>query len=323
MRKNTNIKSCYVAGHKGMVGSSIVRLLEKKYPYINIIVSEKAKLNLTDQNKVNEFILKNKPDLVIIAAAKVGGILKNLNFPADFLFENITIQNNIIHSCFINKVPKLLFLGSSCIYPRMSKQPIKETQLLTGPLEKTNEAYALAKILGIRLCHFYNKQYGCNYKSLMPTNLFGQGDNYHPEESHVIPGLIQRFHKAKLIKAPDVKIWGSGKPLREFLYVDDLAKASLFVGLSDNKKIDRTFMKSESFLNVGSGIEISINNLALKIAKLVEYDGKLIFDKSKPDGTPKKLLDSTLLKSLGWEHKISLEEGLQKAYHFFKIHNNN
>ena len=321
MNINENIKSCYVAGHNGMVGSSIVRMLKKDFPCIEIIVSEKNELNLLDQNKVNNFIKQKTPDLVFIAAAKVGGILSNKTYPAEFLYENSMIQNNIIHSCYVNKVFNILFLGSSCIYPKYSNQPIKESELLTGPLEETNEAYALAKILGIRMCHFYNKQYGTNYKALMPTNLYGEGDNYHPEDSHVIPGLIRRFHDAKIQSIPKVNVWGSGKALREFLYVDDLAKASLFVALSKNKALDDVFMQSNSFINIGSGKEISICELALKISKLVKYEGQITFDTNKPDGTPRKLLDSSLIGSLGWKTEVSLKEGLKKTYNFFKLQN--
>lgn len=321
MKINENIKSCYVAGHKGMVGSSIVRMLKLNFPFIKIITSDKNDLNLLDQNKVNTFIKERKPDLVFIAAAKVGGIISNKTYPAEFLYENSMIQNNIIHSCYLNKVFNVLFLGSSCIYPKFSNQPIKETELLTGPLEETNEAYALAKILGIKMCHFYNKQYGTNYKSLMPSNLYGEGDNYHPEQSHVIPGLIRRFHDAKINNIPQVNVWGSGKAFREFLYVDDLAKASLLIALSENKALDKVFIQSNSFINLGSGKEISIYELALKISNLVKYKGQITFDKNKPDGTPRKLLDLSLITSLGWKPEISLTEGLEKTYNFFKLQN--
>ena len=319
MKLDSNIKSCFVAGHKGMVGSSIIRLLIKKYPLIKIFTSNKSDLNLINQSQVNAFINKKKPDLVIIAAAKVGGIFKNLTYPAEFLYENLMIQNNIIHACYNNNISKVLFLGSSCIYPRNSNQPIKECDLLTGSLEKTNEAYAIAKITGIKMCQFYNQQYGTNYKSLMPTNLYGQGDNYHPEESHVIPGLIRRFHDAKIHNIPQIKVWGTGTALREFLYVDDLADAAIKIAFYDSKKINTVFHKSNSFINVGSGEEISIAELALKIAKTVQYNGKISFDSNIPDGTPRKILDSSLINSIGWKPKISLDNGLKQTYDFFKL----
>ncbi len=318
MKIDNNIKSCFVAGYKGMVGSAIVRLLTKEYPLIKIITCEKNKLNLINQNDVNKFLEKEKPDLVIIAAAKVGGILKNSTSPAHFIYENIMIQSNIIHSCYINKINKILFLGSSCIYPKLSNQPIKESELLRGPLEETNEAYAIAKITGIKMCHFYNTQYGTKYKSLMPTNLYGQGDNYHPEDSHVIPGLIKRFHDAKINTNSQIKVWGTGKALREFLYVDDLAKASLLVALNNSKELDQVFLNSNSFINVGYGKEISIYELALKIADIVQYKGKITFDKNKPDGTPRKILDSSLINSLGWKPKVTLHDGLIKTYNLFQ-----
>ena len=319
MKLDSNIKSCFVAGHKGMVGSSIIRLLIKKHPLIKVLTSNKSDLNLINQSQVNAFINKKKPDLVIIAAAKVGGIYKNLTYPAEFLYENLMIQNNIIHACYNNNIPKVLFLGSSCIYPRNSNQPIKECDLLTGSLEKTNEAYAIAKISGIKMCQFYNQQYGTNYKSLMPTNLYGQGDNYHPEESHVIPGLIRRFHDAKIHNIPQIKVWGTGTALREFLYVDDLADAAIKIAFYDSKKINTVFHKSNSFINVGSGEEISIAELALKIAKTVQYNGKISFDSNIPDGTPRKILDSSLINSIGWKPKISLDNGLKQTYDFFKL----
>ena len=318
MKIDNDIKSCFVAGHNGMVGSAIVRLLQKQYPLIKIITCDKNQLNLINQHEVNLFLKSNIPDLVIIAAAKVGGILKNSTAPAEFLYENIMIQNNIIHSCYVNNITKVLFLGSSCIYPRHSNQPIKESELLKGSLEETNEAYAIAKIAGIKMCHFYNLQYGTKYKSLMPTNLYGKGDNYHPEDSHVIPGLLQRFHDAKINNKPEIKVWGSGKALREFLYVDDLAKAALLVGLNKSKEIDKIFLNSNSFINIGFGKEISIYDLSLKIAGIVKYKGKITFDNSKPDGTPRKILDSSLINSLGWTPETSLNYGLVETYNFFK-----
>ena len=313
----TKKSKIFIAGHNGMVGSAIKKKFEEK-GYKKLLTISKKKLNLIDQKKVLHFLKKSKPDLVIIAAAKVGGILKNSTAPAEFLYENIMIQNNIIHSCYINNITKVLFLGSSCIYPRHSNQPIKESELLKGSLEETNEAYAIAKIAGIKMCHFYNLQYGTKYKSLMPTNLYGRGDNYHPEDSHVIPGLIQRFHKAKINNKLEIKVWGNGKALREFLYVNDLAKASLLVGLNKSKEIDKIFLNSNSFINVGFGKEISIYDLSLKIAEIVEYKGKITFDSSKPDGTPRKILDSTLINSLGWKPETSLNNGLVETYNFFK-----
>lgn len=318
MKIDKSITSCFVAGHKGMVGSAIVRKLKTNYPSIKIITCGKNKLNLIDQKSVNLFLNNEKPDLVIIAAAKVGGILKNSTYPAQFLYENTMIQNNIIHGCYANKISKILFLGSSCIYPKFSNQPILENELLKGPLEDTNEAYAIAKITGIKMCHYYNVQYGTNYKSIMPTNLYGQGDNYHPEESHVIPGLIGRFHKAKVNNEPQIEVWGTGKVLREFLYVDDLADVSLLLALNKSAKLDKVFLDNNSFINVGYGQEISIKQLALKISKTVKYEGEIIFNKNKPEGTPRKILDSTIINSFGWRPQITLDNGLKKAYKFFK-----
>ncbi len=317
MINNQSIKSCFVAGHNGMVGSAIIRELRQNFPKLKLITIDKKDLNLTDTLNVDSFIKSKLPDLVIIAAAKVGGIIKNATFPTEFLHENITIQNNIIKSCFDNKVQNIIFLGSSCIYPRNCKQPIDEDELLTGPLEKTNEAYSLAKISGIKLCHYFNIQYGMNYKCIMPSNLYGQGDNYHPEYSHVIPGLIRRFHEAKITTKDIVKVWGTGNALREFLYVDDLAKAIVFLGLTKNKRIDDLVFNSNSLINAGSGKEISISELAKKIASIVHFEGKIIYDKSKPDGTPRKILNSNKLFSLGWRPAIDLDEGLKKSYEFF------
>lgn len=318
MKIDHEIKRCFVAGHRGMVGSAVLRLFKKKYPFINIITCEKNELNLVNQEEVNKFLKIQKPNLVILAAARVGGIFKNMSYPAQFLYENLMIQNNVIHGCFLNRITKILFLGSSCIYPKFSNQPIKESELLTGLLEKTNEAYAIAKIAGIRMCQYYNEQYGMRYKALMPTNLFGEGDNYHPEESHVIPGLIRRFHDAKVNNDNEIKVWGTGNAYREFLYVDDLAEAILLIALQDNSKIEKLFLDKDCFINVGTGMEISINELAKKISKITGYKGKIVFDKSKPDGTPRKILDSTLINSIGWKPKITLEEGLEKTYKIFK-----
>ena len=317
MNLDSHIKSCYVAGHNGMVGSAIVRLLKNKYPLIKIITYSKNELDLTNQKDVNEFLRDKKPQLVFIAAAKVGGIYKNMTYPADFLYENMMIQNNIIHACYTNKINRVIFLGSSCIYPRNATQPLKESELLGGYLEETNEAYAIAKITGIKLCHFYNIQYGTNYRSLMPSNLYGQGDNYHPSESHVIPALIRRLHKAKIDNEPVVTVWGNGTALREFLYVDDLAEACLLIAFDDSKTQKQLFLNSNSFINVGFGKDISIKELAYKIKKVIQYNGKIVFDTTKPDGTPRKILDSTNINSLGWKPKISLDEGLRKTYRLF------
>lgn len=294
----------YVAGHNGMVGASIVRLLEKS-GYRNIITATSKELDLRRQSEVELFFERHKPDYVFLAAARVGGIWANSQYPAVFGYDNLMIELNCIQSAYLSGVKKLLFLGSSCIYPRMAPQPIAESALLGGYLEKTNEAYAIAKIAGLKLCQYYNQQYKTDYISAMPTNLYGPGDNYHPENSHVLPALISRFHEAKINKSPEVTIWGSGKPLREFLYVDDLAQACLF--LMNEYSGDET-------VNVGTGQEISIGDLARLIAGIVGYTGKIRCDASKPDGTPRKLLDVSKINDLGWGHKISLSEGIQLTY---------
>jgi GDP-L-fucose synthase len=307
----------FIAGHKGMVGSALVRHLKRKK--VEIITKEKKELNLLDQKKVQAFFKNYKIDQVYLAAAKVGGIHANNTYPAEFIYENLMIQNNVIHSAFLSGVKKLLFLGSSCIYPKNAKQPIKEEELLTGKLELTNEPYALAKIAGIKMCESYNRQFslshGIDYRSIMPTNLYGPGDNYHKENSHVIPSLILRFHEAKKNNNDKVIIWGTGKPKREFLYVDDLADAAIFVMNIDYDYYNDLIKKKKcSHINIGSGVDLSIEDLANKIKKLVGFEGKINFDKSKPDGTLKKLLDNSLVKSLGWSYKINLDEGLQKTY---------
>ena len=301
MDKNSKI---FVAGHAGMVGSAIVRRLQTA-GYKNIMIADIRNLNLLDQMAVSNFFKREKPDYVIDAAAKVGGIKANNELSADFIYENLTIQNNVIHSAYRAGVKKLLFLGSSCIYPRDCPQPIKEEYLLTGPLEKTNEGYALAKIAGVKMCELYRKQYGCNFISVMPTNLYGPGDNYHPENSHVIPGLIRRFHEAKINSSPEAVCWGTGSPKREFLYVDDLADACYF--LMQN-------YSEAQHLNIGVGTDLSIKDLSLLIAKVVGFNGHIVWDTAKPDGTPRKLLDVSKLHSLGWKHKTSLEDGLRNAY---------
>ena len=315
----SNLK-IFVAGHNGMVGSSIVKLLEKNKT-LNIITKDKKDLDLLNQAEVKNFFKKEKFDQVYLAAAKVGGIYANNTYPAEFIYENIMIQTNIIHSAFINGVKKLLFLGSSCIYPKFADQPIKENQLLSGKLEPTNEPYAIAKIAGIKLCESYNRQYGENYgidyRCVMPTNLYGPGDNYHPENSHVIPALIRRFHEAKVNNLQAVNIWGSGTPKREFLFVDDVANASVHVMNLDKSIFDKNIKKMCSHINVGSGTDLTIKELAENIKKVVGYEGQINFDSTKPDGNPRKLIDSQFLNSLGWQPKINLKDGLLKAYKDF------
>lgn len=300
-RKDSRI---YVAGHRGMVGSAIVRALRRQ-GFTNLILASRSELDLTDKTQVEAFFTREKPEFVFLAAAKVGGILANNTYPGDFLYDNLMIQNNVIHAAFKHGVEKLLFLGSSCIYPKMAPQPIKEEYLLTGPLEPTNEAYAIAKIAGIKLCQAYYKQHGCRFISAMPTNLYGYGDNYHPENSHVLPALLRRFHEAKIENKQEVAIWGSGKPLREFMFSDDLADACLF--LMEN-------YDDPELINVGTGEEISILELAKLTAEIVGYNGKITFDATKPDGTPRKLMDSSRLHTLGFRHRISLREGMALTY---------
>ena len=306
----------YIAGHKGMVGSALMRQLKKKK--VEIIAKSKEELNLLDQNEVKKFFQNHKIDHVYLAAAKVGGIHSNSTYPADFIYENLMIQTNIIHNAFLFGVKKLLFLGSSCIYPKFNTQPINEKDLLTGRLEPTNEPYAIAKIAGIKLCESYNRQYGneygIDYRSIMPTNLYGPGDNYHPENSHVIPSLINRFHKAKINNLSTVTIWGTGKPKREFLYVDDMARASIHIMSLDKKKYDAYTSSMCSHINVGSGEDLTIKKLAEIIKNVVGYKGCINFDPSKPDGVPKKLLNSKLINSLGFKPQIDLKEGIIKTY---------
>ncbi len=301
-------KKIYVAGHKGLVGSALVRKLEKE-GFANIITRTHAQLDLTRQADVEEFFEKEKPDYVILAAAKVGGIHANNTYPADFIMKNLQMECNVIDAAHKNQVQKLLFLGSSCIYPRECPQPIKEEYLLSDYLEKTNEAYALAKIAGLKMCAFYNKQYGTNYISVMPCNLYGINDNFSLENSHVLPALMRKFHEAKIKGEPTVTVWGSGKPLREFLNVDDLADACLF--LMDN-------YEGDDFFNVGYGEEVSIMELALLIKKVVGFEGELVMDASKPDGTMRKLTDISRIRALGWEPKITLGKGLEDTYKWFR-----
>ena len=300
-------RSVYVAGHRGLVGSSVVRDL-KRHGYTEIITRTHQELDLCDRDAVHRFLKSARPALVLVAAAKVGGIKANNDFPVEFLLENLQIQNNLLSGSFEHGVQKLLFLGSSCIYPKFAPQPIKETALLTGPLEPTNEPYAIAKIAGIKLCQAYARQYGANFISAMPTNLYGPGDNFDPVTSHVIPALIQRMHQAKKSRSPEVVIWGTGTPRREFLHCDDLAQAVRFLF----EKYD-----SPEIINIGWGEDITIRELAMLIRKVVGFEGELVFDETKPDGTPQKLLDVGRLRSLGWEPKIPLEQGVEQTYRWF------
>ncbi|MEO5911350.1 MAG: GDP-L-fucose synthase [Pelobium sp.] len=297
----------YVAGHNGMVGSAIVRKLEKE-GYQNILKRSSKELDLRDQLAVAEFFKTEKPDYVFLAAAKVGGIIANNTYRAEFLIDNLQIQNNIIHNSYLNKVKKLMFLGSSCIYPKMAPQPLKEEYLLTGLLEETNEPYAIAKITGIKMCDAYRAQYGCNYISVMPTNLYGYNDNYHPQNSHVLPALIRKFHEAKVNGHKTVTVWGSGSPMREFLFADDLADACFYLMQNYNEP---------NLINVGTGEDLTIKNLALLIKEIIGFEGELVFDSSKPDGTPRKLMDVSKLHGKGWKHKVNLREGVVLAYQDF------
>ena len=315
----------YVAGHRGMVGSAIVRqLLASGHAPERIITRTHAELDLTNQAAVRAFFKTEKPDQVYLAAAKVGGIHANNTYPAEFIYQNLMMQANVIDAAFQNGVKKLLFLGSSCIYPRQAPQPMAEDALLTGPLEPTNEPYAIAKIAGIKLCESYNRQYGSShgvdYRSVMPTNLYGTGDNYHPENSHVIPALIRRFHEARVNHAPRVTIWGTGTPRREFLFVDDMAAASVHVMNLSKTNYDQRTSPMQSHINVGYGSDITIAQLAQTVGQVVGYQGEIDFDSSKPDGAPRKLMDSSRLKSLGWQAKVSLQDGLAKAYADFLSH---
>ncbi len=305
----------YVAGHRGMVGSAIVRtLLAQGVVPDRIVTRTHAELDLTDQRAVEDFFAIEKPEHVFLAAARVGGIHANNSYPAEFIYQNLMLQANVIHAANMHGVQKLLFLGSSCIYPRLAPQPMREDALLTGSLEPTNEPYAVAKIAGIKLCESFNRQYGRDYRSVMPTNLYGPGDNYHPENSHVIPALLRRFHEAKLANTPEVAIWGSGAPRREFLYVDDMAAASVFVMNLDSAVYKACVKPQLSHINVGYGTDVTIAELAQIVAKVVGYKGRITYDASKPDGAPRKLMDSGRLHALGWRAKVSLEDGLKKVY---------
>lgn len=301
MEKNAKV---YIAGHRGMVGSAIYRKLVNE-GYTNLITRTSSELDLRDQQAVTEFFNLEKPEYVFLAAAKVGGIVANNTYRADFLYENLVIQNNIIHNSYLNGVRKLLFLGSSCIYPKLAPQPLKEEYLLTGLLEPTNEPYAIAKIAGIKLCDAYRDQYHCDFFSVMPTNLYGYNDNYHPQNSHVLPALIRKFHEAKENGAREVIVWGSGSPMREFLFADDLADACFF--------LMETYSEP-GIINIGTGEDITIKDLALQIKEIVGFEGALVFDSTKPDGTPRKLMDVSKLHALGWKHKVELEEGIRLAY---------
>ena len=303
----------YLAGHRGMVGSAIIRELEKQ-GQTNVVVRTHAELELTNQLEVRDFFQAERPDQVYLAAAKVGGIHANNTYPAEFIYENLMLQANVIHEAFKVGVRKLLFLGSSCIYPKAARQPMREDALLSGNLESTNEPYAVAKIAGIKLCESYNRQYGVDYRSVMPTNLYGVGDNYHLQDSHVIPALIRRFHEAKIKKSPEVVIWGSGSPMREFLYVDDMAAASVHVMNIDKNIYEKHTEPMLSHINVGFGSDVTIKDLAKIISEVVGYQGVVDFDPTKPDGTAKKLMDSGRLNGLGWKAQVNLKDGLLLAY---------
>jgi GDP-L-fucose synthase len=310
------MKKVFVAGHNGMVGSAIVRQLAQQSD-VELITRSRTELNLSSQQAVADFFASNQIDEVYLAAAKVGGIIANNTYPADFIYENLMIECNIIHSAHLAGIQKLLFLGSSCIYPKLAEQPMTEAALLTGLLEPTNEPYAVAKIAGIKLCESYNRQYGRDYRSVMPTNLYGMNDNFHPQNSHVIPALIRRFHEAKLANAEEVVAWGTGKPMREFLYVDEMAAASIYVMNLDSGIYQQHTQPMLSHINVGTGVDCTIRELVETVAKVVGYQGRIEFDVTKPDGAPRKLMDVSRLKQLGWQAQVSLEQGLQQTYQWF------
>ncbi len=318
MNKNAKI---YVAGHRGLVGSALVRRLEKE-GYSNLILRASKELNLRDESAVKSFFDEEKPEYVFLAAAKVGGIHANNTYPADFIIQNIQIQTNVITHALRTGVKRLLFLGSSCIYPRECPQPMKEEYLLTGPLEPTNEPYAIAKIAGIKMCESVNRQHGTDFRSVMPTNLYGPGDNFHPENSHVLPGLLRKFHEAKTNQSEYVEVWGSGRPRREFLHVDDMASACLYIMNLNEKTYKANTKPMLSHVNIGTGKDCTIRELAETIAKVTGYKGEIRFDPSKPDGTPQKLLDVSRLNALGWEAVISLEDGIRQTYQWFLEHRN-
>lgn len=309
----------YIAGHRGLVGSAIVRQLESR-GFNNLLMRTHKELDLTNQARVRSFFQQEKPDYVILAAAKVGGIHANNTYPADFIYKNMMIEANVINSAFENKVKRLLFLGSTCIYPKAVEQPMREEALLTDVLEPTNEPYALAKIVGIKLCESYNRQHGTDFRSVMPTNLYGINDNFHPENSHVIPALMRRFHEAKVNNDAEVVIWGTGRAMREFLYVDDMAEASLFVLELDKKTYLANTQSMLSHINVGTGKDVTIKEMAEAMKKVIGFKGNLTFDTKKPDGSPRKLIDVSRLSNMGWKHSIDLEEGLKKTYNWYFNH---
>jgi GDP-L-fucose synthase len=313
MNKSNKI---YVAGHNGMVGSAIVRKLRKQ-GFTNIVIRSSSELDLTNQQDTHSFLQDERPDCVVIAAAKVGGIYANNSYPAEFIYQNLLIEANLIHGAYLAGINSLLFLGSSCIYPKESRQPIKEEYLLNGPLEKTNEPYAIAKIAGIKLCESYNRQYGVDYRSIMPTNLYGPNDNFHLKNSHVIPALIRKFHEAKVNNSPNVEIWGSGKPIREFLHVDDMADASIYIMNLDKNILKKEISPMLSHINVGVGIDITIKDVAHMIKDVVGFHGEIIFNTKIPDGTKRKLLDTSKIEDLGWKYSIPLREGLEETYEWF------
>lgn len=309
----------FIAGHNGMVGSALVRQLQDK-PDVELVTRSRNELDLLDQATVQHFFMQERIEQVYLAAAKVGGIHANNSYPADFIYQNLMIEANIIHSAHLNGVQKLLFLGSSCIYPKLAEQPMTESALLTGTLESTNEPYALAKIAGIKLCESYNRQHGRDYRSVMPTNLYGPNDNFHPQNSHVIPAMMRRFHEAKEAKAEEVVIWGTGTPMREFLHVDDMAAASVHVMNLDNATYHANTQRMLSHINVGTGVDCTIRELAETLAEVTGFTGRLVFDTTKPDGTPRKLMDVSCLKALGWQAGISLKDGLQQTYNWLLQH---
>ncbi|MDP3858318.1 MAG: GDP-L-fucose synthase [Stagnimonas sp.] len=320
MPTSNSLGKVYIAGHRGMVGSAIVRRFEQRQAAgerISLLTRTHAELDLTDQLAVSRFFAEEKPDVVVLAAAKVGGILANNNYPADFIYENLMMECNVIHQAYRAGVRKLLFLGSSCIYPKFAPQPMPEASLLTGTLESTNEPYAIAKIAGIKLCESYNRQYGTDYRSVMPTNLYGPNDNFHPSNSHVVPAMLRRFHEAVQAGATEVVIWGTGTPMREFLHVDDMTEASLFVLELDREAYEANVAPMLSHINVGTGVDVTIRELAETIASITGFKGELVFDTSKPDGTPRKLMDVSRLANMGWRARIGLAEGLRDAYQWF------
>ncbi|NHN39587.1 GDP-L-fucose synthase [Pseudomaricurvus alcaniphilus] len=312
-------KRIFVAGNNGMVGSALVRQLQIQSG-VELVLRERSELNLLNQAAVADFFNSEQIDQVYLAAAKVGGIHANNTYPADFIYQNLVLECNIIHAAHSAGVNDLLFLGSSCIYPKLAEQPMRETALLTGQLEPTNEPYAIAKIAGIKMCESYNRQYGRNYRSVMPTNLYGENDNFHPENSHVIPALMRRFHEAKLADAPEVVVWGSGTPKREFLHVDDMAAASIYVMNLDRATYEANTQPMLSHINVGTGEDCTIREMAETMARVVGYEGKLVFDSSKPDGAPRKLMSVDRLADLGWRYRIGLEDGLRVTYRWFLRH---